>query len=202
MVCTRVRRMAAQAAVIAAVSLGAASSAQAGPVGDGLEAFARWVSGVETRVVEWADKAWHAFDGGKADEGSQALIRAMIIEPDSIAAVAERAGFRLESYRLPLGGAQSLTLRLIHDRALTVDERVALLRLIDTMSSKDVEGQRRILEILADAAEWRDIGERTGYLLTGVVVVADDKAVHANLEYGRAPDEGRAVPGLLSVPAQ
>lgn len=168
--------------LVSCLLLGGAGSATAGPVGDAVTAFGGWIQ----RMESWAAEAWERYlSASSRDLYAPDLIRLLVQSPDRIEGIAQLAGFTLASYTLPLDAAHETELRFKYLRSLSIEDRRILSSKLKAWASRpDVSNatlERGILRILSDAADWRETGDRMGYIVNGVNLSVGD-SVTASLD--------------------
>lgn len=158
-----------------AVIAAAMPPARAGSLGDAVIAAGAWVGDVEAAMSTWLDRLWNRVAQSGGDRRAAEAFRRLAIEaPDSLDALAGRAGYALAGYAVSRGGRQGLVLRFRYDRDLTPDERLALSRELALPDATGVRPELTLLEILVDATDWRDSGAGGRYAMSGVEVQVQD----------------------------
>lgn len=164
------------AMLVAAAVGGGIAPARAGAVGDALVAAGGWIAEVESAVSGWIDRLWNRVATSHRTERAADAFRQLVVEsPGQLDALAGRAGYALATYAVARGDHQDLVLRFRHDRDLDPAERLTLSRELADPAAFDVRPELELLRILLDAADWRDAGAGTRFLLTGVEVQVDDR---------------------------
>ena len=163
------------AMLVAAIVAGAAPPARAGMVGDAMIAVGGWVGEIEASLSAWMARLWGKVTTSHHEERAADAFRQLVVEsPDRLDRLAGRAGYALSGYAVARGDRQDLVLRFRHDRDLAPDERTALARELRDPAALDVQPELALLRILMDAADWRDAGAGSRYMLSGVEVQVDD----------------------------
>ncbi len=163
------------AMLVVATLGGVASQARAGMLGDAMVAVGNWVSEAETAMTGWFERLWRRAVAASRDERAADAFRELVVQsPERLDALAGRAGYALSTYVVARGERQDLILRFRHDRDLDPAERSSLARELRDPVALDIRPELALLRILLDAADWRDAGLGSRYLLTGVEVQVDD----------------------------
>lgn len=168
------RGMLVAAMLVAAAVGGIASPARAGAIGDAMLAVGNWVSEVEAAVSDWLDRTWQRLAVAGGDRAADAFRELVVQSPDRLDDLAGRAGYTLSTYEVSRGERQDFVLRFRHDRDLEPAERRALAREVADPMLYEMRPDLALLRILLDAADWRDAGNGSRFLLTGVEVQVDD----------------------------
>ncbi len=163
------------AMVVAAAFGGMSAPARAGVIGDAALAVGGWISEVEEAVSAWVERFWQRVDAGeREDRAADAFRQMVVLSPDRLDDLAGRAGYALATYEVSRGDRQDFVLRFRHDRDLDPAERRVLSHELADPARLDTRPDLALLQILLDAADWRDARSDSRFLLTGVEVQVDD----------------------------
>jgi hypothetical protein len=163
------------AAILLAATVGAATPARAGVVGDAIVAVGAWIGEVEETLSDWAGRLWKRVASSNTEARAADAFRRLLVEaPERLDALAGRAGYALAGYDVAVGDRRDLLLRFRHDRDLDSGERGLLARELQDPATLDIRPELTLLRLLMDASDWRDASASGRFRMTGVEVQVDD----------------------------
>ncbi|WPZ34632.1 hypothetical protein T8K17_00525 [Thalassobaculum sp. OXR-137] len=178
----RILRSGASVVILAAaLAIVQPSVARAGVVGSALETMAGWVSGIESAIATWFDSTIGRIELPDRGKSAARTVAEMAFDnPAGLAAVAERAGFRLTSISFTEDGKQVDGISFAYERAIEKDERLALWRDVLEVEATPFRPEMELVRLLLNASDMQDNRPPAGMTMTGVTITIDRDALEAS----------------------
>lgn len=165
----------------AALTLAQPSAARAGVVGDTLETVAGWVSGIETAISEWFDSTLGAIEIPDREESAARAVAGMAYDdPAGLAAVADRAGFRLTSISFTKNGKQVDGITFAYERMIEKEGRLALWRDVLEVEDTPFRPEMELVRLLLSASDMQENRSPAGLSMTEVTISVEGDELDAS----------------------
>jgi hypothetical protein len=175
-------RTGASAVVLAAaLAVAQPSTARAGVVGDALETVASWVSGIETAIGAWFDSTLGSIKfPDRQKSAARAVAEMAFDDPAALAAIAERAGFRLTAISFTRDGKQVDGLTFAYERMIEKEGRLTLWRDVLEVEDTPFRPEMELVRLLLNASDMQENRAPAGLAMTRVTITIDDDDLDAS----------------------
>ncbi len=171
----------------AALAVAQPAPARAGVVSSALETVAGWVSGIETAISEWFDSTIGAIEIPDRDESAARAVAGMAYDdPAGLAAIAERAGFRLTSISFTRDGKHVDGIAFAYERTIEKEGRLALWRDVLEVEDTPFRPEMELVRLLLNASDMQENRPPVGLSLTEVTITVDDDELDASWTFAPA----------------
>ncbi|WP_028795417.1 hypothetical protein [Thalassobaculum salexigens] len=178
----RILRTGASVVILAAaLAVAQPSAARAGVVGSALEAVAGWVSGIETAISDWFDSTLGAIEIPDRGESAARAVAGMAYDdPAGLAAIADRAGFRLTSISFTKDGKQVDGITFAYERKIEKEGRLALWRDVLEVEDTPFRPEMELVRLLLNASDMQENRPPVGLSMTEVTISVEDDDLDAS----------------------
>lgn len=165
----------------AALAVAQPSAARAGVVGDALEAVAGWVTGIETAISAWFDNTIGTIKIPDREKSAALAVAEMAYkDPAGLAAIAERAGFRLTSISFTRDGDQVDGITFAYERPIEKEGRLALWRDVLEVEDTPFRPEMELVRLLLNASDMQENRPPVGMTMTEVTISVEDDELDAS----------------------
>ena len=187
----RILRNGASIAILAAaLAVAQPSAARAGVVGSALQTVAGWVSGIETAISNWFDSTIGTIQIPDRDESAARAVAEMAYDdPAGLAAIAERAGFRLTSISFAKDGEQVDGISFAYERMIEKEGRLALWRDVLEVEDTPFRPEMELVRLLLNASDMQENRAPVGLSMTAVTITIEDDELEASWTFAPAASQ-------------
>lgn len=178
----RILRTGASVVILAAaLSVAQPSAARAGVVGSALETVAGWVTGIEAAIADWFNSTIGTIRIPDREQSAARAVAEMAYNnPTGLAAIAERAGFRLASISFTKDGKQVDGLIFSYERTIEKEGRLVLWRDVLEVEDTPFRPEMELVRLLLNASDMQENRPPAGLRMTAVTISIQDDDLDAS----------------------
>lgn len=184
----RILRSGASVVILAAaLAVAQPSAARAGVVGSALETVAGWVSGIETAISDWFNSTIGTIKiPDRGQSAANAVAEMAYNNPAGLAAIAERAGFRLTSISFTKDGKQVDGIAFAYERMIEKEGRLTLWRDVLEVEDTPFRPEMELVRLLLNASDMQENRPPAGLSMVAVTITIEDDDLDASWTFAPA----------------